>query len=82
MPPKPLITAFLAALALLLGYLAQKATQLSLDAGGLRSLMPILVSAVLLIAALWVILAQKYTPTDRHWAYGAVGTVVGYWLHS
>lgn len=46
-----------------------------------NAFMPTLISVVLLAAALWVILSQRYTPTDRHWAYGALGTVVGFWLH-
>ncbi|HSU07067.1 MAG TPA: hypothetical protein VLI93_15995 [Acetobacteraceae bacterium] len=40
------------------------------------------VSLVLLIAALWVILSKRYVPTDRHWAYGIIGSIVGYWLGS
>ena len=38
------------------------------------------ISLVLLLAALWVILSKRYVPTDRHWAYGTIGTIVGYWL--
>ena len=49
---------------------------------GLDILMRIIVSLVLLLAALWVVLSQRYQPTDRHWAYGIIGTVVGFWLHS
>jgi len=41
--------------------------------------MPLLVSVVLLGAAVWVILSQKYTPTDRHWAYG---NNRWFWLHT
>jgi hypothetical protein len=37
-------------------------------------------SFVLLVAALWVILSKRYGPTDRHWAYGIIGMIVGYWL--
>jgi uncharacterized membrane protein SirB2 len=44
--------------------------------------MPVLVSIVLLISALFVILSKKYAPADRHWAYGSIGTIVGYWLHN
>lgn len=40
----------------------------------------LVISAVLLIAALFVILTKKYPPQDKHWAYGALGTVVGFWL--
>jgi len=40
----------------------------------------LVISAVLLIAALFVILAKRYPAQDKHWAYGALGTVVGFWL--
>jgi hypothetical protein len=40
----------------------------------------LVISAVLLAAALFVILTKKYPPQDKHWAYGALGTVVGFWL--
>jgi uncharacterized BrkB/YihY/UPF0761 family membrane protein len=41
---------------------------------------PIVITSVLLIAALYVILAKPYSIQDRHWAYGALGTLVGFWL--
>jgi len=31
-------------------------------------------------AAIWIILATAYRPDDKTWAYGARGTVLGYWL--
>ena len=40
----------------------------------------LVISAVLLIAALFVILTKRYPAPDKHWAYGALGTVVGFWL--
>ena len=40
----------------------------------------LVISAVLLAAALFVILTKKYPPQDKHWAYGALGTIVGFWL--
>ncbi len=43
--------------------------------------MRIAVSAAVLAAALYVILSKQYNPEDLKWAYAAVGTVVGYWLH-
>jgi len=51
-------------------------------ASDVTSLMPTIISVVLLAASLWVILTKKYQPTDRHWAYGIVGTIIGYWLHT
>lgn len=40
----------------------------------------LVISAVLLVAALFVILTKRYPAQDKHWAYGALGTVVGFWL--
>lgn len=31
-------------------------------------------------AALYVILSRRYPPTDRKWAYGAIGAITGFWL--
>jgi hypothetical protein len=31
-------------------------------------------------AAIWIILATAHGPDDKKWAYGALGTVLGYWL--
>ncbi len=44
--------------------------------------MPIVVSLLLLAAALWVILSRQYTPNDRHLEYGTIVTVIGFWLHA
>jgi large-conductance mechanosensitive channel len=41
---------------------------------------PIVISFVLLAAALYLILAKSYSVQDRYWAYGALGTLVGFWL--
>lgn len=35
---------------------------------------------VLLVASLFVILSKQYDAADKHWAYGTVGTLIGYWL--
>ncbi|HEX4156935.1 MAG TPA: hypothetical protein VHY79_00540 [Rhizomicrobium sp.] len=42
--------------------------------------MPVVITVVLLVAALYMILARNYSPQDRHWAYGTLGTLVGFWL--
>jgi len=42
--------------------------------------MQVLVSLVLLAAGLYVILSKQYDAQDKHWAYGTVGTLVGFWL--
>jgi hypothetical protein len=43
-------------------------------------IMQIIISLVLLGATLFIILAKKYQPKDKHWAYGTLGMVVGFWL--
>ena len=45
-----------------------------------RPVMQIAVSIVMLAAGLWVMLSGHYGAEARHWASGAIGTVVGYWL--
>ena len=45
-----------------------------------RTIISIAVSAVLLLGGLFVILAKRYQPSDRHWAYATVGTIAGHWL--
>ena len=69
LPPKLLVAAFGIAVAL----------RVALEPS---SFMPAAVSVVLLAATLWVICSPRYIPTDRHWAYAMIGTVVGFWLHS
>jgi hypothetical protein len=46
----------------------------------IRNLMQIAVSIIVLIAALFVVLGRRYMPQEKHWAYGAVGTILGFWL--
>ena len=42
--------------------------------------MQIMISFVLLAAALYVILSKKFDVDTQKWAFGIVGTIVGYWL--
>jgi hypothetical protein len=44
--------------------------------------MQIAISIALLWAALRVILSKAYGPTDKHWAYATIGTLLGYWLRT
>jgi hypothetical protein len=39
-----------------------------------------IVTVLVLSSSLFVIVSQKYHEADRKWAYGAVGTILGYWL--
>jgi uncharacterized membrane protein len=42
--------------------------------------MKVLVSTVILIAALFIILSRNYDAKTQHWAYGMVGVIVGFLL--
>jgi hypothetical protein len=43
--------------------------------------MPVAISLLVLVSALWVILhPQTYGDSGQKWASGAVGTILGYWL--
>jgi uncharacterized membrane protein len=42
--------------------------------------MQIVVSLALLGVGLYVILSKQYQSADTNWAYGTVGTVIGFWL--
>jgi hypothetical protein len=41
----------------------------------------VLISGVLLMVSLFVVLSSAYGPKDKHWAYGTIGTLLGFWLH-
>src|SRR2546427_6777852 len=45
-----------------------------------RTIMQIVVSLVLLAAALFIILSERYDPNSKHWAFATVGTILGFWL--
>jgi len=42
--------------------------------------MKIVISVLVLGAALYVILAKRYSARDKHWAYTTVGLIIGFWL--
>lgn len=45
-----------------------------------REWIQIIVTFVILAACLFVILSKRFAQTDRHWAYGTIGTLIGFWL--
>jgi hypothetical protein len=45
-----------------------------------REWVQIIISVVLLVASFLVVRSPKYGPNDKHWAYGTIGTLVGFWL--
>jgi hypothetical protein len=46
----------------------------------MREWVQIIISVALLVASLFVVLSRKYEPKDKHWAYGTIGILVGFWL--
>ncbi|MBV8048423.1 MAG: hypothetical protein JO171_14815 [Paludibacterium sp.] len=43
--------------------------------------MPVIISIVVLLSALYVILlSAKYNDAEQKWAFGVVGTILGYWF--
>ena len=45
-----------------------------------RDLMQVVVSIIFSLAALLAIFSKRFKPADKNWAYGAVGSILGYWL--
>ena len=43
-------------------------------------IMPIIVSLVVLVAALYVILSGEYSDEVQRWAFSVIGIILGYWL--
>lgn len=42
--------------------------------------MQVSISAIMIIAGLYIILSKKYEPDTIKWAFAIIGLVVGYWL--
>ena len=59
--------------------LARNRLRLRLAAVG-RLRMQVVLTLALGGAAIWIIMGTEYGPDDKKWAYGTLGTVVGYWL--
>lgn len=52
------------------------------ESSSTREIMQIIITLVILGASLYIILSKKYDADVQKWAYGAIGTVIGYWLPS
>jgi hypothetical protein len=46
----------------------------------IKLVMQVLISVGTGIPAVFIILAKRYAPKDKHWAYGTVGLIIGFWL--
>ena len=78
--PGALTIAGLGILLLIRGGGPRRQTRVMPNAPDVRLAMQIAVSIVMLASGLWVMLSGQYDVEARHWAAGAMGTVVGYWL--
>jgi len=47
---------------------------------GIKPVMQVGISILVIAASLFVILSKRYAPRDKHWAYATVGTILGFWL--
>jgi Tfp pilus assembly protein PilV len=54
----------------------------AVDAQTIDLYMPIVITAVVGLAALYIILSKKFEADSLKWAYGILGTIVGFWLKS
>ena len=43
-------------------------------------IMPIVVTLAVLGCALYVIISKAYPEANQKWAFGAIGTILGFWL--
>lgn len=69
----------------LLAYTATRQPQLyawmSLEPGGGRPIAQLVLSGIVLIAALYVIAVKTDSDAaQKNWASGAIGTILGFWL--
>jgi hypothetical protein len=46
----------------------------------LRPIMQVVVTLALLVPCLLVIVSDSYDQNSKHWAFGTVGTILGFWL--
>jgi hypothetical protein len=42
--------------------------------------MQILISVAFGAASLFMVIAKRFAPKDKHWAYATLGTILGFWL--
>ena len=54
----------------------------TLDRMPSRQVMQIILSLVIVGAGLYIILSGGYAEDTEKWAFGSVGTILGYWLSS
>jgi len=46
----------------------------------IKSAMMVLVSIIVLVSSLYIILSGQYDDGSQKWAFGSVGSIMGFWL--
>ena len=66
----------------LFGFWATPKSSKLIDEGpfSTRMIVQILLSVLLAALSLFVILSDRYGANQRHWAYGTMGALLGFWL--
>jgi hypothetical protein len=66
----------------LFGFWATPKSSKLIDEGpfSTRTIVQILLSVLLAALSLFVILSDRYAGKPRHWAYAAIGVLLGFWL--
>jgi hypothetical protein len=54
----------------------------SAQRANLRVWMQVAISLVFLGASIFIILSHSFDASDKHWAYGSAGTILGFWLRN
>jgi hypothetical protein len=57
------------------------ATVLNVSSSVTDILMQVTLTLILTGTSLVVVLSKRYGPKDKNWAYGTLGTILGFWLH-
>jgi len=45
-----------------------------------NNLMTVVVTMIVLAAAIFIVMSDHYSEDARKWAYGAICTIIGFWL--
>jgi hypothetical protein len=45
-----------------------------------KQVIQVVISLAILASSLYIVLSNRYTPQDKYWALGAVGTILGFSL--
>jgi hypothetical protein len=45
-----------------------------------KDIVQVIISVLLVGASVFVILSNRYGEKEQHWAYGTIGTLIGFWL--